>query len=122
MTYNAPAAHNLIPQKDDTFVRFGNFTDIKKIIDSRLFYPTLITTSVTVTLGEQACAQLGREMIRVNLTIETDEDDLVGGFNLVDGNTTWHNGPVIEALERGAILLLMRSTLPPTKSSVFNPF
>ena len=109
VTYNAPAAQNLIPQKDDTFVRFGNFADIKKIIDSRLFYPTFITglsgNGKTFSV-EQACAQLGREMIRVNLTIETDEDDLVGGFRLVDGNTTWHNGPVIEALERGAILLL----------------
>ena len=109
VTYNAPAAHNLIPQKDDTFVRFGNFADIKKIIDSRLFYPTFITglsgNGKTFSV-EQACAQLGREMIRVNLTIETDEDDLVGGFRLVDGNTAWHNGPVIEALERGAILLL----------------
>ena len=55
---------------------------------------------------EQACAQLGRELIRVNITIETDEDDLIGGFRLVDGATVWHNGPVIEALERGAILLL----------------
>jgi len=102
-------SQNLIPQKDDTFVQFGNFTDIKKIIKSRLFYPTFITglsgNGKTFSV-EQACAQLGREMIRVNITIETDEDDLVGGFRLVDGNTVWHNGPVIEALERGAILLL----------------
>jgi MoxR-like ATPase len=55
---------------------------------------------------EQACAQLKRELIRVNITIETDEDDLIGGFRLVNGETAWHNGPVIEALERGAILLL----------------
>jgi MoxR-like ATPase len=55
---------------------------------------------------EQACAQLSRELIRVNITIETDEDDLIGGFRLVNGETAWHNGPVIEALERGAILLL----------------
>jgi len=55
---------------------------------------------------EQACAQLGRELIRVNITIETDEDDLIGGFRLVDGATVWHNGPVTEALQRGAILLL----------------
>ena len=55
---------------------------------------------------EQACANLKRELIRVNITIETDEDDLLGGFRLVEGNTVWHNGPVIEALERGAILLL----------------
>ena len=113
-TYEAPAAipaieQNLIPQKDDTFVQFGNFTDIKKIIKSRLFYPTFITglsgNGKTFSV-EQACAQLGRELIRVNLTIETDEGDLIGGFRLSKGGTVWHNGPVIEALERGAILLL----------------
>jgi hypothetical protein len=100
---------NLIPEKDDTFVQFGNFTDIKKIIKSRLFYPTFLTglsgNGKTFSI-EQACAQLGRELIRVNITIETDEDDLIGGFRLVDGATVWHNGPVIEALQRGAILLL----------------
>ena len=105
-----PETHqNLIPQKDDTFVKFGNFNDIKKIISSRLFYPTFITglSGNGKTFGvEQACAQLGRELIRVNITIETDEDDLIGGFRLVNGETAWHNGPVIEALERGAILLL----------------
>jgi hypothetical protein len=100
---------NLIPTKDDTFVKFGNFNDIKKIIQSRLFYPTFITglsgNGKTFSV-EQACAQLNRELIRVNITIETDEDDLIGGFRLVNGETAWHNGPVIEALERGAILLL----------------
>ena len=100
---------NLIPAKDDTFVKFGNFGDLKKIIQSRLFYPTFITglsgNGKTFSV-EQACAQLGRELIRVNITIETDEDDLIGGFRLVDGATVWHNGPVIEALQRGAILLL----------------
>jgi hypothetical protein len=100
---------NLIPDKDDTFVKFGNFNDIKKIIQSRLFYPTFITglsgNGKTFSV-EQACAQLKRELIRVNITIETDEDDLIGGFRLVNGETVWHNGPVIEALERGAILLL----------------
>ena len=105
-----PEVHqNLIPTKDDTFVKFGNFNDIKKIIQSRLFYPTFITglSGNGKTFGvEQACAQLGRELIRVNITIETDEDDLIGGFRLVNGETAWHNGPVIEALERGAILLL----------------
>jgi len=113
-TVKAPAAipaveQNLVPEKDDTFVKFGNFGDIKKIIESRLFYPTFITglsgNGKTFSV-EQACAQLKRELIRVNITIETDEDDLIGGFRLVDGNTAWHNGPVIEALERGAILLL----------------
>jgi hypothetical protein len=113
-TYQAPAVlpsveQTLIPEKDDTFVKFGNFADVKKIIQSRLFYPTFITglsgNGKTFSV-EQACAQLKRELIRVNITIETDEDDLIGGFRLVDGNTAWHNGPVIEALERGAILLL----------------
>jgi midasin (ATPase involved in ribosome maturation) len=112
--YQAPAAlpaveQNLIPDKDDTFVKFGNFNDIKKIIQSRIFYPTFVTglsgNGKTFSI-EQACAQLKRELIRVNITIETDEDDLIGGFRLVNGETVWHNGPVIEALERGAILLL----------------
>ena len=113
-TYQAPPAlpateQNLIPTKDDSFVKFGNFGDIKKIIESRVFYPTFITglsgNGKTFSV-EQACAQLGRELIRVNITIETDEDDLIGGFRLVNGETVWHNGPVIEALQRGAVLLL----------------
>ena len=112
--YQAPAAlpaieQNLIPKKDDTFVNFGNFSSIKKIIQSRLFYPTFITglsgNGKTFSV-EQACAQLGRELIRVNITVETDEDDLIGGFRLVNGETVWHNGPVVEALQRGAVLLL----------------
>ena len=113
-TYVAPAAmpaieQNLIPRKDETFVKFGPFGDLKKIIQSKLFYPAFITglsgNGKTFSV-EQACAQLGRELIRVNITIETDEDDLIGGFRLVNGETVWHNGPVIEALQRGAVLLL----------------
>ena len=100
---------NLIPDKDPNYVPFGNFSDVKRIINSNMFYPTFITglsgNGKTLSV-EQACAQLGRELIRVNITIETDEDDLIGGFRLVDGSTVWHNGPVVEALERGAILLL----------------
>jgi len=114
-TYNKAAAEpatitqNLIPDVDPNFVKFGNFNDVKKIIQSKLFYPTFITglSGNGKTFGvEQACAQLKREVVRVNITIETDEDDLIGGFRLVNGATVWHNGPVIEALERGAILLL----------------
>jgi hypothetical protein len=113
-SYQAPPAlpaveQNLIPDKDDTFVKFGNFGDIKKIIQSNIFYPAFITglsgNGKTFSV-EQACAQLKRELIRVNITIETDEDDLIGGFRLVNGETVWHNGPVVEALERGAVLLL----------------
>ena len=123
VSYSAPAAipaveQNLIPQKDDTFVPFGNFTDIKKIIKSNLFYPTFITglsgNGKTFCI-EQACAQLNKELIRVNITVETDEDDLIGGFRLVDGNTVWHNGPVIEALQRGAVLLLDEIDLASSK-------
>ncbi|QLF86212.1 hypothetical protein CC030809_00156 [Synechococcus phage S-CAM7] len=116
-TVEAPSAvkatpmveQNLVPAKDSTFVPFGNFADVKQVIKSNLFYPTFITglsgNGKTFSV-EQACAQLGRELIRVNITIETDEDDLIGGFRLVDGATVWHNGPVIEALQRGAVLLL----------------
>ena len=113
-SFSAPSVQpvveqDIVPTKDSTFVPFGNFKDVKKIIQSRNFYPTFITglsgNGKTFSV-EQACAQLGRELIRVNITIETDEDDLIGGFRLVNGETVWHNGPVIEALERGAILLL----------------
>ena len=112
-TFNAPSAdvteRNLVPDVDNTFVPFGGFKDVKSIIKSKQFYPAFITglsgNGKTFSV-EQACAQLNRELIRVNITIETDEDDLIGGFRLVDGNTVWHNGPVIESLERGAILLL----------------
>ena len=113
-TFQAPAAipaiqQNLVPDKDANYVPFGNFTDVKKILQSKIFYPTFITglsgNGKTFSV-EQACATLNRELIRVNITIETDEDDLIGGFRLVNGETVWHNGPVVEALERGAVLLL----------------
>ena len=98
-----------VPDKDSSYVPFGNFTSLKKIVQSKKFYPTFITglsgNGKTLSV-EQVCANLGRELIRVNITIETDEDDLIGGFRLVDGSTVWHNGPVVEALQRGAILLL----------------
>lgn len=100
---------NYIPTKDLNYVAFGNYTDVKKIISSGIFYPAFITglsgNGKTFSI-EQACAHLKREMIRVNLTAETDEDDLIGGYRLVSGETVWHDGPVIEAMKRGAILLL----------------
>ena len=102
-------AKDLKPKRDDNFVPFGNFTDLKKVITSKIFYPIFITglSGNGKTFGvEQACAQAKRDLIRVNITVETDEDDLIGGFRLVDGSTVWHNGPVIEALQRGAVLLL----------------
>ena len=105
----ATEVKSLIPERDSHFVPFGNFNDLKKIFTSKIFYPIFITglSGNGKTFGvEQACAQAKRDLIRVNITVETDEDDLIGGFRLVDGNTVWHNGPVIEALERGSVLLL----------------
>ena len=115
---------NLVPTVDPNFVKFGNFTDVKKIVQSKQFYPTFITglSGNGKTFGvEQVCAQLKRELIRVNITIETDEDDLIGGFRLVDGNTVWHNGPVVEALQRGAVLLLDEIDLASNKILCLQP-
>ncbi len=100
---------SLVPGVDELFVPFGNFTDVKQVIKSNIFYPIFITglSGNGKTHGvEQACAQLKRDLVRVNVTIETDEDDLIGGFRLLNGETVWHDGPVVEALKRGAILLL----------------
>ena len=128
-SYNAPAAEpkleqNLIPEKDDTFVNFGPFNDLKAILKAGVFYPIFITglsgNGKTFSV-EQACSQLNKELIRVNITIETDEDDLIGGFRLIDGNTVWHNGPVIEALERGATLLLDEIDLASNKILCLQP-
>ena len=128
-SFSAPAVEpsvtqNLVPDVDSTFVKFGSFNDVKNILKSKQFYPTFITglSGNGKTFGvEQACAQLKRELIRVNITIETDEDDLIGGFRLVDGATVWHNGPVIEALERGAILLLDEVDLASNKILCLQP-
>ena len=128
-SFSAPAVEptvqqNLLPDQDDAFVKFGPFNDVKAILKSKQFYPTFITglSGNGKTFGvEQACAQLGRELIRVNITIETDEDDLIGGFRLVDGATVWHNGPVIEALERGAVLLLDEVDLASNKILCLQP-
>jgi len=103
------ALENLVPAKAKNFVPFGSFKDVHTIINSGMFYPMFITglSGNGKTFGvEQACAKAKRECIRVNFTIETDEDDLIGGFRLVDGQTVFQKGPVVEAMERGAVLLL----------------
>ncbi len=100
---------NLVPEQDPLFVPFGNFTKIKKIIKSKMFYPVYVTglSGNGKTFGiEQACAQTNREVIRINFTVETDEDDLIGGFRLVNGETKFFKGPIIKAMERGAVALL----------------
>jgi hypothetical protein len=100
---------NLIPEKDPLFVPFGNYKTVEKIIKSRMFYPVYVTglsgNGKTFSI-EQACAATKREVIRVNFTLETDEDDLIGGFRLVNGETKFFKGPVIAAMEKGAVLLL----------------
>lgn len=104
-----PESGNFLVRVDESFVPFGFFRDLETIIQSGVFAPVYITglsgNGKTFAV-EQACAKLGREMIRVNLTIETDIDDLIGGFRLVDGNTVWQDGPVVVAMLRGAVLLL----------------
>lgn len=100
---------SLVPAKMGNFVPFGNFADIKKIIESGIFFPVFITGlsgNGKTLMVEQVCAQLKREMFRVNITIETDEDDLIGGHTLVNGNLEYREGPVLKAMRKGAVLLL----------------
>ena len=117
-------ADNLVPSKEQTFVPFGNYKDIKNIIKSNIFYPTFITglsgNGKTLNII-QSCAELKRELIRVNITIETDEDDLLGGFRLQDGETVWHDGPVVDAMKRGALLLLDEIDLASNKIMCLQP-
>ena len=115
---------NIVPVKDNVFVPWGHFKDIKQIVSSKTFYPIFITglsgNGKTMNVS-QACAQTKRECIRVNITIETDEDDLLGGYRLQDGQTVWQNGPVIEAMERGALLLLDEIDLASNKIMCLQP-
>lgn len=115
---------DIVPKKDPVFVPFGNYTDIKSIIKSNKFYPVFVTglsgNGKTMSIL-QACADNRKECIRVNVTIETDEDDLLGGYRLRDGQTVWQNGPVIEAMERGALLLLDEIDLASNKIMCLQP-
>ena len=115
---------DIVPEKDPNFVSFGDYSSVKSIIASKKFYPIFITglSGNGKTLGvTQACAEKKREMIRVNITIETDEDDLLGGYRLRDGQTVWQNGPVIEAMERGSVLLLDEIDLASNKIMCLQP-
>ena len=96
-------------KKDNTFVAWGSFHDVVKILKSEMFYPTYISGlsgNGKTFMVEQACAKLNREFIRVQINPETDEDDLLGGFRLIDGETVFSKGPVLKAMENGAVLLL----------------
>jgi hypothetical protein len=100
---------DMIPLKDGNYVPFGFFKDMKQIIQSRIFYPVFVTGlsgNGKTTMVEQVCADLKRECIRVNVSVETDEDDLIGGNTLIDGNIVYREGPVLLAMKRGAVLLI----------------
>lgn len=100
---------NLVPRVDTTYVPFGFYKDLIKVLKAEAFYPTFISGlsgNGKTTMVEQACAKLKREVMRVNISVETDEDDLIGGNTLVDGNVVYREGPVLTAMKRGAILIL----------------
>ena len=109
---------SLVPDRMDTYVSWGHHDFIEKIVKSGCFYPIYVTGlsgNGKTTTVEQVCAELGREFFRVNIVGETDEDDLLGGFRLIDGNTVFQYGPVVEAMRRGAVLLLDEVDLGTTK-------
>jgi hypothetical protein len=115
---------NLIPAAFEGFVPWGNFSTIEKVIKSGMFYPIFVTGlsgNGKTLMIEQVCAKLNKELIRVNITIETDEDDLLGGFRLVNGETKFVPGPVIEAMERGCTLLLDECDLGSNKLLALQP-
>ena len=115
---------SLVPEKASGYVPFGHFADVRSIIKSKKFYPTYITGlsgNGKTMMVEQICAAEKREMVRVNITIETDEDDLIGGFRLVNGETVWQDGPVITAMNRGALLLLDEVDLGSNKLMCLQP-
>ena len=113
-----------IPAKDPLFVPFGSFTDMVSILKSDMFYPVFVTGlsgNGKTLMIDQACAKARRALYRVNITIETDEDDLLGGFRLVDGETVWFDGPVVEAMRTGSVLLLDEVDLASTKIMCLQP-
>ena len=123
VAYHNPT-ENLVPDKDPLYVPFGNYNDVYSIIKSGRYYPAFITGlsgNGKTFMVEQACAKAKREFFRVNITVETDEDDLLGHYALIDGNTVWQDGPVVKAMERGAILLLDEIDLASSKIMCLQP-
>lgn len=123
-TVGTNVSESLIPMPNKKYLPFGNFFDVERIVSSNTFYPIYVTGlsgNGKTLMIEQVCAKLRREMVRVNITGETDEDDLIGGFRLLDGQTVWHNGPVVMAMERGSILLLDEVDLGSVKLMCLQP-
>ena len=121
---NAFEVQNLVPSKFEGFVPWGHYNTIKQISKSGMFYPVFVTGlsgNGKTLMIEQIHAELKKELIRVNITIETDEDDLLGGFRLVNGETKFVPGPVIDAMERGCTLLLDECDLGSNKLMCLQP-
>ena len=115
---------NLVPAVMASYVPFGCHKDIKLVVSKRVFFPVYVTGlsgNGKTTTFEQVCAELGREFFRVNITPETCEDDLLGGFRLLNGETVWVDGPVVVAMKRGAFLLLDEIDLGTTKVMCLQP-
>ena len=115
---------DLVPAKFEGFVEWGHFATLNKVVKSGMFYPVFVTGlsgNGKTLMVEEIHAKLGKELIRVNITIETDEDDLLGGFRLVNGETKFMPGPVIEAMERGCTLLLDECDLGSNKLLALQP-
>ena len=124
MTKGSTSTTSAIPDKDPLFVSHGHFSDVNSILKSEMFYPVFVTGlsgNGKTFMIEQACAKAKRELFRVNITTETDEDDLLGGFRLVNGETVWFDGPVVEAMKKGAVLLLDEVDLASTKIMCLQP-
>ncbi len=115
---------SFIPDVEENYVPWGHHKDLSSIVKSAVFYPIFITGlsgNGKTYMVEQVCAQLKRECVRVNITVETDEDDLLGGFRLLNGETVFHKGPVVDAMERGAVLLLDEVDLASNKILCLQP-
>lgn len=115
---------SLIPEKFANYIETGIYSTVAKVVNSRQFCPVFISglSGNGKTLSVlQACAKAKRELYRVNITIETDEDDLLGGFRLVNGETIWFDGPVVKAMKTGAILLLDEIDLGSNKLMCLQP-
>ena len=113
-----------IPEKFLGYVPWGNFNLVKQVIKSKMFYPLFVTGlsgNGKTLMVKEVCSRLNREYVRANVTIETDEDDLIGGFRLMNGETVWHDGPVVTAMKRGAILLLDEVDLASNKIMCLQP-
>ena len=113
-----------VPEKFEGYVPWGNFNTVRDVVKSGIFYPMFITGlsgNGKTLMVKEVCAKLKREYVRANITIETDEDDLIGGFRLVNGETVWHDGPVVTAMKRGAVLLLDEIDLASNKIMALQP-